>query len=71
MSLLGDDVTGFSAGVAWQDASVGMEHVTRWEKIAVVTDKEWLHHSVGYLMPGEIRASPAAKEADTRAWAAS
>ena len=35
--LLGDDVTGFSAGAAWQDAKVGMEHATRWEKIAVVT----------------------------------
>jgi hypothetical protein len=51
--LLGDDVTGFSAGAAWQDAKVGMEHVTRWEKIAVVTDKERLRHSVsifGYLI---------------------
>ena len=53
--LLGDDVTGFSAGAAWQDTKVGMEHVTRWEKIAVVTDKDWLRHSVdifGYLIPG-------------------
>jgi len=57
--LLGDDVTGFSAGAAWQDTKVGMEHVTRWEKIAIVTDKEWLRHSVdifGYLIPGEIKA---------------
>ena len=68
--LLGDDVTGFSAGAAWQDAKVGTEHVTRWEKIAVVTDKEWLRHSVstfGYLIPGEIRAFPAAQEGDARA----
>ena len=53
--LLGDDVTGFSAGAAWQDTKVGMEHVTRWEMIAVVTDKDWLRHSVdifGYLIPG-------------------
>ena len=72
--LLGDDVTGFSAGAAWQDAKVGMEHVTRWEKIAVVTDREWLRHSVsifGYLIPGEIRAFPAAQERDARAWVAS
>jgi hypothetical protein len=27
--LLGDDVTGFPAGAAWQDAKVGMEHVSR------------------------------------------
>jgi hypothetical protein len=72
--LLGDDVTGFSAGAAWQDAKVGMEHVSRWEKIAVVTDKEWIQHSVnifGYLIPGEIKAYPAAEEGDARAWVAS
>jgi hypothetical protein len=72
--LLGDDVTGFSAGAAWQDTKVGMEHVTRWEKIAVVTDKEWLRHSVsifGYLIPGQIRAFRAAQEAEARAWVAS
>jgi len=72
--LLGDDVTGFSAGAAWQDTKVGMEHVTRWDKIAVVTDNQWLRHSVsifGYLIPGEIRAFPAAEEGDARAWVAS
>ena len=30
--LLGDDVTGFSPGAAWQDTKVGMTHPTRWEK---------------------------------------
>ena len=72
--VLGDDVTGFSAGAAWQDTKVGMEHVSRWEKIAVVTDKEWIRHSVnifGYLIPGEIKAYPAAAEGDARAWIAS
>jgi hypothetical protein len=69
--LLGDDVTGFTPGAAWQDTKVGMTHPTRWEKIAVVTDKEWLGRSVdifGYLIPGEIRAFTAAEEADARAW---
>ena len=47
-----------------------MEHVSRWEKIAVVTDMDWIRHSVnifGYLIPGEIKAYPAAAEGD--AWA--
>ena len=71
--LLGDDVTGFSAGAAWQDTKVGMEHVTRWEKIAVVTDKDWLRHSVdifGYLIPGEIKGFTMADETEARAWIA-
>ena len=36
-----------------------MTHPTRWEKIAIVTDNEWLRHSVdifGYLIPGEIKS---------------
>ena len=47
-----------------------MAHATRWEKIAVVTDKEWLRHSVnifGYLIPGEIKAFTAAEEPDAQA----
>ena len=70
----GDDVTGFSAGAAWQDTKVGLGHVTKWEKVAVVSDKEWLRHSVdifGYLIPGEIKAYSTAEEADARSWIAS
>jgi hypothetical protein len=72
--ILGDDVTGFSAGAAWEDTRVGMEHFTRWEKVAVVSGKEWLRHSVnifGYLIPGEIKAFPAEAEEDARTWIAS
>ena len=72
--VFGEDVTGFSAGAAWQDTKVGMGHYTRWEKVAVVSDKEWLRHSVnifGYLIPGEIRAYSTREEADARAWIAS
>ena len=69
--VLGDDVTGFSAGAAWQDTKVGMGHYDRWEKVAVVSDKEWLRHSVeifGYLIPGEIKAFTLDKEAEARRW---
>ncbi len=54
--LLGNDVTGFSAGAAWQGTKVGMAHATRWQKIAVVTDKEWLRHSP-YLC-GSVSSTP-------------
>ncbi len=72
LHLLGDDVTGFSVSAAWHDTKVGMERVTRWEKIAVVTDQEWLQRSVnisGYLIRGEIKAFPAAEEGYAQAWA--
>ena len=69
--ILGEDLDGLSAGAAWQDTKVGTEHITRWEKVAVVSDKDWLRHSVvvfGYLIPGEIRAFETSEEAEARAW---
>jgi hypothetical protein len=69
--VLGDEVTGFSAGAAWQDTKIGVAHITKWEKVAVVTDKEWLRHSVnifGYLIPGEIKAYKTEEEGDARTW---
>ena len=72
--ILGEDLHGLSAGAAWQDTKVGMGHVTRWEKVAVVSDKDWLRHSVdvfGYLIPGEIKAFEASEETAARTWVAS
>lgn len=72
--VLGEDVTGFSPGAAWQDTKVGVGHYDRWEKVAVVSDKEWLRHSVdifGYLIPGEVKAFTSADEADARTWVSS
>jgi SpoIIAA-like len=71
--VLGGEFDGMSAGAIWDDTRVGFSHVTRWEKIAVVTDKDWLRHSVdifGYLMPGEVKAFPLAEEPAARAWVA-
>jgi hypothetical protein len=72
--VLGEEVTGFSAGAVWPDTKLGMGHVTKWERIAVVTYREWLRHSVdifGYLIPGEIKAYTTAEEGDARVWIAS
>lgn len=72
--VFGSDVTGLSAGAAWHDAKVGLGHYNRWEKVAVVSDKDWLRHSVdifGYLIPGEVKAFNADQEAEARSWVAS
>jgi hypothetical protein len=71
--VLGEDVKGlgFTAGAAWQDTKVGLGHYSSWEKVAVVSGKEWLRHSVdifGYLIPGEVKAFTPAEEAEARSW---
>ena len=39
---LSPEFAGFDAGAAWEDAKLGIEHLTRWERVAVVTDVEWI-----------------------------
>ena len=42
----GDDFSGFDAGAMWDDAKVGLRHITSWRRIAVVTDIGWLRTAV-------------------------
>jgi hypothetical protein len=72
--VLGGEFDGVTAGAIWDDTRVGFSHITRWEKIAVVTDKDWLRHSVdifGYLIPGEVKAFREAEEMSARTWVTS
>ncbi len=57
----------------WEDFSIGMEHLSRWERIAVVTDVEWIRlavHAFGFLMPGKVRIFPVKEATGARAWIA-
>ena len=42
------DFAGLDIGAVWEDFMVGMESFTRWERVAVVTDVEWIKHAVGF-----------------------
>jgi hypothetical protein len=59
---------------AWEDFKVGMESVTRWERVAVVTDIGWIKHAVqlfGFLMPGVTKLFSANEAEQARAWVCS
>jgi hypothetical protein len=65
---------GISAGATWEDLKMGVEHLTRWERVALVTDVEWMIHLTGlfgWMMPGELRHFPLSERDDAIAWAAS
>jgi hypothetical protein len=36
------DFSGYDAGAMWEDLKIGLEHPTRWERVAVVTDVDWI-----------------------------
>jgi SpoIIAA-like len=63
--------SGIEAGAVWEDFCVGMEHLVRWERVAVVTDVEWLRHTINafrFLLPGKIRLFAGSEAAGARAW---
>jgi hypothetical protein len=71
--LVFEDWDGISGGALWQDAKMGGESLTRWKRIALVTDLEWMthvSHMFGWMTPGELKTFALAERADAIAWAA-
>jgi hypothetical protein len=69
--VLGPDFTGFTAGAAWNDAQLGLKHFTTFERVAVVTDQQWLDmmvRAMGFVMPGEVETFRTDRLAEARAW---
>ena len=65
------DFAGIEPGAMWEDFKVGMHHILRWERIAVVTDVAWIGHTVrafSFVMPGQVRVFPLAEAAAAETW---
>ena len=65
------DFVGIESGAVWKDFKIGMEHITRWERMAVVTDVDWIKHTMrffSFLMPGEMRTFARSESEQARAW---
>jgi hypothetical protein len=57
----------------WQDVKMGFSDLTRWERIALVTDIDWMVRLTalfGWMTPGELRHFPLAEREAAIAWAA-
>ena len=64
---------GMSAGAVWEDLKLGVEHLTRWKKIALVTDVSWMidvTRLFGWMTPGDLKHFPLAEQEAAVAWAA-
>ena len=70
--LLGPEFDGLSTGAAWEDTKLGLGHLTSWDRMAVVTDTDWIEHTIklfGYLVPGKVRTFSVEELPDAMAWA--
>ena len=48
-----------------------MEHVLRWERIAVVTDVDWIRYTIrafSFVIPGMVKIFPVDEQAKAREW---
>jgi SpoIIAA-like len=64
---------GVSAGAAWEDLKLGVEHLRSFERTALVTDIDWMRHLVavlGWMSPGELKLFPMDRRQDAVEWAA-
>ena len=55
---LGEDFSGIEAAAAWDDARLGLKHLAGWEKMAVISDVDWVRSAVkifGLVIPGRVR----------------
>ncbi len=69
--VLGDEFDGYTGAAAWEDAKIGMRHFTAFERVAVVSDHEWVVRMVkafGILLPGDVRVYVNDEEHDAREW---
>lgn len=69
--VLGDAFEGYTGGAAWEDAKVGLKHLTGFDRVAVVTDVDWVRNTVrafGFVMPSEVRVFGNDRLDEARAW---
>jgi len=59
---IGPDFHGVEANAIWEDikgdVGLGLRHYSSWERMAIVSDADWLHRAgavFGWLYPGEMR----------------
>ncbi len=58
-------------GAAWDDIELGLEDLSRCERVAIVTDIGWVRLTVKalrFLIPSEIRVFPTDQTDEGRAW---
>jgi len=55
---IGEEAEGFETAAMWDDTKLGLKHFRSWERMAIVTDIEWIRimlKAFGFIMPGMMR----------------
>jgi hypothetical protein len=69
--VLGQEFTDFTAGAMWDDAKIGLRHLTAYERVAMVTDVNWIAGAVkffAFILPCPVRIFGNDKLSEAMAW---
>lgn len=70
---LGPEFTGIDPGAILEDLELGIRRLPHWEKLAVVTDVEWIRQAVNafaFMIHGKVKVFPTSQTAAARKWIA-
>lgn len=68
---LGPEFESYTPGAMWDDARLGFAHWSAWEKVAVVSDLEWIRTAIrffAFVLPGEVKVFPNEEFAAAKEW---
>ena len=68
---LGPDFAGYDAAAIWDDTMFGMSHMFDFEKVAVVSDVEWIRNATrffGVLLPCPVKTFDNKDLAAAKTW---
>ncbi|WP_328471212.1 STAS/SEC14 domain-containing protein [Actinoplanes sp. NBC_00393] len=75
--VIDQDFGWFQPGAFWEDLKFGLgpgtEHHKAWERMAIVSDADWVRHALGlfgFLVPGAARVFPGTGLDEAKAWLA-
>ena len=69
--VLGEDFDGATASAMWDDARLGLSHLTSFSKMAVVSDIGWVRHGAkvfGPLIPAQMLVFDTNQLDDAKDW---
>ena len=68
---LGEDFSGFEAAAMWDDTKLGLKHLAGWERMALVSEVEWIRAAVkifALAIPGHVRVFHNRELAEATRW---
>ncbi|MHA3093073.1 SpoIIAA family protein [Acinetobacter brisouii] len=68
---IADDFSGFTPGAMWDDMKLGLGHLPAWERMAIVTDVNWVAHATSlfkFIMPCPVQVFALSQLAEAKQW---